>query len=151
MVFCRPVSYTHLKVTDLWSKQYKVISRANGVILKAHRAVEAGASEAKINGFIAEAHFHRACAYAKLSSKFGGIPLVEDDIDIEAGMACLLYTSNLLLNIGPLPDGTILEENGKTLGEVGDYLEKNGFPALNTKDYMDYRTKACLLYTSGLE
>lgn len=75
------------KVTDLWSKQYKVISRANGVILKAHRAVEAGASEAKINGFIAEAHFHRACAYAKLSSKFGGIPLVEDDMDIETGMA----------------------------------------------------------------
>ena len=75
------------KVTDLWSKQYKVVSRANGVILKAHRAVEAGASESKINGFVAEAHFHRACAYAKLSSKFGDVPLVETDIDIEEGMA----------------------------------------------------------------
>lgn len=55
---------------------------------------------------------------------------------------CAKINANLLLNIGPLPDGTILEENVKTLGEVGDYLEKNGFPALNTKDYMDYRTKA---------
>ena len=54
---------------------------------------------------------------------------------------CAKINANLLLNIGPLPDGTILEENVKTLGEVGDYLEKNGFPALNTKDYMDYKTK----------
>ena len=75
------------KVTDLWSKQYKVVSRANGIILKANRAIEAGAAESKINGYVAEAHFHRACAYAKLSSKFGDVPLVEDDIDIDKGMS----------------------------------------------------------------
>lgn len=72
-------------VTSLWSNQYKVVSRANGVILKANRAIEAGASESKVNAWVAEARFHRACAYAKLSSKFGDVPLVEDDIDIDAG------------------------------------------------------------------
>lgn len=74
------------KVTDLWSKQYKVISRANNVILNAERALHNGASESTINTLVGEAHFHRASAYAKLSSKFGDVPLVENDIDIETGM-----------------------------------------------------------------
>lgn len=74
------------KVTDLWSKQYKVISRANNVILNAERAIHNGASESTINILVGEAHFHRASAYAKLSSKFGDVPLVENDIDIETGM-----------------------------------------------------------------
>lgn len=45
------------------------------------------------------------------------------------------------MNIGPCPDGTILRENVETLKEVGDYLKSNGFPKLNTNDYMYYRTK----------
>ena len=53
---------------------------------------------------------------------------------------CARMNANLLLNVGPRPDGTILEENVKTLKEVGKYLERNGFPELNTKDYMIYRT-----------
>lgn len=56
--------------------------------------------------------------------------------------SCALMNANLLLNIGPLPDGTILEENVKTLKEVGNYLDENGFPPLNTKDYMRYRVKS---------
>ena len=73
-------------VTSLWANQYKVISRANGVILNAQRAIDNGASESTINALVGEAHFHRASAYAKLSSKFGDVPLVENDIDIETGM-----------------------------------------------------------------
>ena len=57
---------------------------------------------------------------------------------------CAKMNANLLLNIGPRPDGTILEENVKTLKEVGEYLDKHGFPQLNTKDYMKYRTNATL-------
>ena len=57
---------------------------------------------------------------------------------------CAKMNANLLLNIGPRPDGTILEENVKTLKEVGEYLDKHGFPELNTKDYMKYRTNATL-------
>ena len=73
-------------VTNLWSNQYKVISRSNGVILNAQRAIDNGASESAINQLVAEAHFHRASAYAKLSSKFGDVPLVENDVDIETGL-----------------------------------------------------------------
>ena len=76
----------HTQVINLWSNQYKVISRANSIINKAQRAIENGASENTINRFIAEAHFHRASAYAKLSQKFGDVPLVENDIDIEEGL-----------------------------------------------------------------
>lgn len=55
---------------------------------------------------------------------------------------CAKMNANLLLNIAPYPDGRIQEENIKTLKEVGERIEKNGFPKLNTKDYMDYRTKS---------
>lgn len=71
------------EVTRLWSDQFKAIARANGVIQNAHRAVDAGASEIKINRLVAEARFHRACAYAKLMSKFGGVPLVVEELDLE--------------------------------------------------------------------
>lgn len=53
---------------------------------------------------------------------------------------CADMNANLLLNIGPRPDGSILEENICTLEEVGRQLEKNGFPELNTTSYMNYRT-----------
>ena len=72
-------------VTSLWASQYKLISRMNGVILKADRAIAGGGSETVIKAYVAEAHFQRASAYAKLSQKFGDVPLVTDDIDIEKG------------------------------------------------------------------
>ena len=37
---------------------------------------------------------------------------------------CADMNANLLLNIGPRPDGTILEENIQTLEKVGRQLEK---------------------------
>ena len=55
---------------------------------------------------------------------------------------CADMNANLLLKIGPRPDGTILEENIQTLEKVGRQLEKDGFPKLNTKSYMDFRMKA---------
>lgn len=55
---------------------------------------------------------------------------------------CAKVNANLLLNIGPRPDGSILEENVRVLKEVGWKLRKDGFPRLNTKDYMKYRDKA---------
>lgn len=53
---------------------------------------------------------------------------------------CADMNANLLLNIGPRPDGSILEENILTLEAVGKILEKEGFPKLNTVSYMEYRT-----------
>lgn len=55
---------------------------------------------------------------------------------------CAQVNANLLLNIGPRPDGTILEENIKVLTEVGEELKKKGFPKVNLKDYMSYREGA---------
>lgn len=71
-------------VITLWANQYKAIARANSIILNADRAVANGASAVKIDELIAEARFHRACAYAKLLPLFGDVPLVDKDLDIDA-------------------------------------------------------------------
>lgn len=55
---------------------------------------------------------------------------------------CALMNSNLLLNIAPYPGGRIQEANIKTLQEVGERIKKEGFPKLNTQDYMNYRPKS---------
>ena len=55
---------------------------------------------------------------------------------------CAQWKANLLLNIAPYPDGRIQEANIETLKAVGERIRKEGFPKLNTKDYMDYRTKS---------
>lgn len=45
-------------------------------------------------------------------------------------VAAAKQKSNLLLNTGPLPDGSIHAGDDSTLREVGSRLRKNGFPAL---------------------
>lgn len=52
---------------------------------------------------------------------------------------CAKINANLLLNIGPKPDGTILEENIRVLKEVGETLDKEGFPKIDKKEYMKHR------------
>lgn len=46
---------------------------------------------------------------------------------------CAKVNANLLLNIGPRPDGTILEENVRVLKEVGRKLKKMDFRGLILK------------------
>lgn len=55
---------------------------------------------------------------------------------------CAKIKANLLLNIGPKPDGSILDENIQVLKEVGSIIDKKGFPQMNTIDYMEYRNKS---------
>ena len=43
------------------------------------------------------------------------------------------YDANLLLNVGPRPDGTIQPEFVERLAEVGDWLEKNGESVYGTR------------------
>ena len=43
------------------------------------------------------------------------------------------YDANLLLNVGPRPDGTIQPEFAERLREVGDWLEKNGESVYGTR------------------
>ncbi len=66
-----------------WNMCYKAIAHANAIIEKSHRAIENGASATNVNRLIAEAKFHRAANYAKLIIKFGDVPLVLTDMDIE--------------------------------------------------------------------
>ena len=74
-------------VKKRWETLYKKISRANGVIINSKRAIENGASESVINIYMAEARFARATAYAELINKFGDVPLVVKDIDINEGLS----------------------------------------------------------------
>lgn len=53
---------------------------------------------------------------------------------------CANMRANLLLNIGPKPDGSVLEANVKTLTEVGARIAKEGFPKPVDNDYMRHRT-----------
>ena len=46
---------------------------------------------------------------------------------------CAKVNANLLLNIGPRPDGSILEENVRVLKEVGRKLKKMDFHGLILK------------------
>lgn len=43
------------------------------------------------------------------------------------------YGSNLLLNVGPMPNGKIQEEHSHSLAEMGDWLDKNGETIYGTK------------------
>lgn len=42
--------------------------------------------------------------------------------------ACNYLNANLLMNIAPLPDGTIHDEDQKAVREVGNWLKVNGWP-----------------------
>lgn len=48
---------------------------------------------------------------------------------------CVSKNGNLLLNVGPKPDGTISEEDKKTLLGVGDWLKANGEAIYGSKVY----------------
>lgn len=54
---------------------------------------------------------------------------------------CATANANLLINIGPYPDGRILDENVKVLTEIGQRIKKEGFPAINP-NYMEIRNQA---------
>lgn len=75
------------EVTDLWDAQYKMISRANTVILNARRALNNGLSQAQVDRYVAEARFLRATAYSRLTEKFGDVPYVTDLLTIEEAFA----------------------------------------------------------------
>ena len=74
-------------VTDYWSNHYKMICRAVSIIKYSDRALENGLSQEKVDRYIAEAKFLRACAYSKLTEKFGDVPYVEDVLTIEQSFA----------------------------------------------------------------
>lgn len=55
---------------------------------------------------------------------------------------CAKINANLLLNIGPRPDGSILDENIKVLNKIGHRIKNEGFPIVNKESYLQERSKA---------
>lgn len=74
-------------VTDLWDAQYKMVSRANTVILNAYKAKANGLSDAAVARYVAEARFLRATAYSRLTEKFGDVPYVDSLLSIDSAFA----------------------------------------------------------------
>lgn len=74
-------------VTTYWSNQYKMICRAVSIIKYSDRALSNGVSKERIDRYIAEAKFLRACAYSRLTEKFGDVPYVEDVLTIDQSFA----------------------------------------------------------------
>lgn len=71
------------EVTDMWTKQYKAIARANTILANMKKAASMGISESKIEQYTAEARFMRASMYSRLVSHFGDVVFVTEVIDIE--------------------------------------------------------------------
>ncbi len=68
-------------------------------------------------------------------------------------ISCSRGGGNYLLNIGPKPDGSIPEESVRALGEVGNWMEKNGSAIYETQGcqadghaYLDYTRKGNTLF-----
>lgn len=65
-------------ISSVWNWHFRTISRANSVISNANKAVS---DEAVANIYIAEARFLRANAYYDLVRLFGGVPLIDTEIN----------------------------------------------------------------------
>lgn len=70
-------------VYHLWEQSYKLISRANSLIVHSQRALDNGVNAEVVDRFKAEAYFCRACKYADLVCYFGGVPYVDRLLTIE--------------------------------------------------------------------
>lgn len=49
--------------------------------------------------------------------------------------------ANLLLNFGPMPDGTIPEDVNREFRSLGEKIKRDGYPALNTTTWKELRMK----------
>lgn len=59
--------------------------------------------------------------------------------------------ANLLINIGPYPDGSIVPEDKTTLNEVGKILRTQGFPKPDTLNYMRLRERKTKITKRDIE
>lgn len=59
-----------------YGSQYTAIRRANNIIEKSQRVLEAGVSSDIVDIYVAEARFFRAWSYFNLLKRYGGVPLI---------------------------------------------------------------------------
>jgi alpha-L-fucosidase len=53
--------------------------------------------------------------------------------------------ANLLLNFGPKPDGSIPDDVATNFKQLGERIRKEGYPALNGKDYLKLRKNGSVI------
>jgi alpha-L-fucosidase len=53
--------------------------------------------------------------------------------------------ANLLLNFGPKPDGSIPDDVATNFRLLGERIRKEGYPALNVKDYLKLRQTGAVI------
>ena len=63
------------EVYHLWEQSYKLIARANSLLNNYHKAASV-VPESKLNRFVGEAYFCRACKYGDLIFFFGDVPFM---------------------------------------------------------------------------
>lgn len=74
------------EVYHAWEQCYKLIARANSLLNNYHKA-SANVPESKLNRFVGEAYFCRACKYADLIFLFGDVPFMDGTMTIDEACA----------------------------------------------------------------
>lgn len=64
------------EVYHLWEQSYKLIARANSLLNNYHKAASV-VPESKLNRYVGEAYFCRACKYGDLIFFFGDVPFMD--------------------------------------------------------------------------
>lgn len=73
-------------VNAYWRTGFQMVSYANSVLNKYERAIEKGANVSEVMSYVGEAKFFRGVAYGRLIARFGDVPYITDEIDIDAGL-----------------------------------------------------------------
>lgn len=73
-------------VSLYWRTGFQMVSYANSVINKYQRALDKGANETEVMSYVGEARFFRGVAYGRLISRFGDVPYITEEIDVDQGL-----------------------------------------------------------------
>lgn len=73
-------------VSLYWRINFQMISYANSILNKYQRAIDNGANESEIMQYVGEAKFFRGVAYGRLLYRFGDVPYITDEINVDEGL-----------------------------------------------------------------
>ena len=152
--------------SNVWAGHFTTISRANSIISNANKAVS---DENIANTYIAEARFLRGYAYFDLVRNFGGVPLINSEIN-SLEQSDLIYAArssveevynfiveDMIFAESHLPDKWTGEDLGRIsagtakamLGKV--YLTMAGKPLNKTENYQKAVDKLQEIYGAANE
>jgi hypothetical protein len=73
-------------VSLYWRINFQMVSYANSILNKYQRAIDNGANESEIMQYVGEAKFFRGVAYGRLLYRFGDVPYITDEINVDEGL-----------------------------------------------------------------